>query len=133
MIKIYYKQIWGSLYLILGIIFSVLFILGFLVLHDFYILTYLILSIGLIVMGFFRLKTPYLICNKNEILVFGLIGNVLYRYSFLNDTEISINKNRFYLNGKKMKFNVWFTNKHHWKQLYQRFSNEVKIEDELVD
>ena len=78
--EVWYLRAWGTFHIVTGIIFSVIFILGALVVKDYSFLAYLILSGGLIFTGYQRLTKPYIILFKNRIEVRGLFGEITKKY-----------------------------------------------------
>lgn len=132
-LEVWYKKNWGRFHIAIGILFSIIFLLGAFALKDYYYLTYLILSAGIIYMGYVRLKKPYLICTKDEICVTGIFGELARKYHYQKFKEITINENRFFKDGQKLKFNAWFTNEHHWENLKRLFKEEPLLVSELQD
>lgn len=131
--EVWYLRVWGTFHIVTGIIFSVIFILGALVVKDYSFLAYLILSGGLIFTGYQRLSKPYLILYKNSIEVRGLFGEISKKYEWTNKKELSAISGRIYLRRSKMHFNNWFTNKHQYEKLLRYCSDTTSLADELQD
>lgn len=132
-LEVWYKKNWGRFHIAVGILFSIIFVLGALALKDYSYMTYLLLSAGIIYIGYVRLKKPYLICTKDEIRVTGVFGEIVRKYHYQNFKEITIKENRFFKEGKKLKFNAWFTNEHQWENLKRHFNEEPLLVSELQD
>lgn len=128
----YYKS-WCRIHLILGLIFSFIFILGALALNNYIYLLYLLLSFNLIFMGYQRLKWPYIEYSQTRILVRGNWGYQSKKYNLGNNDRITYHKNRLYLNDQKLKLNHWFTNLHDWKRFINFFIPKHDDFNELQD
>lgn len=142
-LELYYHRTWGIINISLGIIFSVIFIVGALFLNDHSFFYYLILTGGNIILGMIRLKKPYVVCteirnddetiSKGEIKVFNSFGIVQYTYTYSSPKEITVVKNRLCQNGTKLKFNSWFTNKHQWNKIISYYKEGKLPADDLQD
>ncbi|MBK8927725.1 MAG: hypothetical protein IPM74_17935 [Crocinitomicaceae bacterium] len=130
-IEVWYMKAFATFHILTGVLFSVIFILGALILKDFFYFLYLILSIGIVVMGINRLRKPYICCFKNEITVTGLFGEISKTYKWEQKNEICISGNRVFVQGKKLKFNSWFTNVHQYQKMLRYLSGENMPADEL--
>lgn len=130
-IAVWYLSAWGAFHILTGIIFSVIFVLGAVVLKDFTFLAYLFLSFGLIFLGIIRLKKPYLICSDFKITVIGMFGQAIHQYTWTDKKELQIRGNRFYLNNQKLKFNNWFTNQNQYQNMIRFYSGSELLSDEL--
>jgi len=131
--EVWYLRAWGTFHVITGIIFSIIFILGAVVIKDYSFLAYLFLSGGLIFIGFQRLTKPYIIVFNRHIEVRGLFGEIAKKYEWEDKKELSIKSGRIYLGSKKMQFNKWFTNQHQYEKLLRYCSNTASTADELQD
>lgn len=131
--EVWYLRTWGTFHLVVGIIFSVIFILGAIVINDYTFLLYLILSAGLIYMGINRLKKPYIEYSAQHITVRGVFGEIAKNYIIQKSDIIHVKNNSVFLNSKKMKFNHWFTNPHQYAKMIRLFSVENFPADELQD
>ena len=130
-IEVWYIKAFASFHILIGTLFSAIFILGALILKDYFYFLYLILSLGIIVMGINRLQKPYIRCYKNEIYVTGLFGEISKSYTWDRKNEISVSKNRVFIQGEKLKFNSWFTNTHQYQKMLRYLSGENMPADEL--
>jgi hypothetical protein len=129
-----YNPVYGRLYILFGIIFSVIFILGIFVLKDYTILLYLLFSGFLIVIGKSALKTNYAVFSKNELILFNLFGKQRKKYSFSLKTDVISRNNHLYYKGKKIKLNNWFVKKNEWRELMEFYATEDKsIIDEIQE
>lgn len=130
--EVWYQRIWGTLHIALGCVFSAIFILGALVLEDLSTLLYLVLSGLLIYKGVVRLRKPYLIYTRTKIVVYGAFGELFRTYEWEHPDDLMVRAARFYLRGKKLQFNAWFTNRHQYKHMLDYFSEDSSAGDELV-
>ncbi|MBK8927562.1 MAG: hypothetical protein IPM74_17090 [Crocinitomicaceae bacterium] len=89
-IEVWYMKAFATFHILTGVLVSVIFILGALILKDYFYFLYLILSIGIVVMGINRLRKPYICCFKNEITVTGLFGEISKTYKWEQKNEICI-------------------------------------------
>lgn len=142
-LELYYHRTWGIINISLGIIFSLIFIIGAIFLNDNSFFYYLILTGGNIILGIIRLKKPYVLCseirNENdeitsgEIKVLNSFGQVQYRYEYKSTSEITVVGNRLCQNGTKLKFNSWFINKHQWNKIIRYYTDGKLPADDLQD
>ncbi|MBI3136531.1 MAG: hypothetical protein HYZ14_17785 [Bacteroidetes bacterium] len=131
--EVWYLRIWGTFHVVVGAVFSVIFMLGAVVLNDYSFLLYLLFSGLLLYMGLVRLRKPYLVYSPNKIEVRGTYGEIYKTYTWEKADEVSVKDNRIFLNGKKLRFNAWFTNKHQYNRMIRFFSGEILVADELQD
>lgn len=129
--KVYYKSIYGRIYAILGVIFTLVFLLGTFVLNDLAILVYVIFSGFMIYLGIRMQKQPYAEYNKKELKLYSLWGGFRKRIEYQNPTEIQVKNNQLYYKGKKIRLNDWFVNEEQWQRM-MRYYSEVG-ENELMD
>lgn len=127
-----YQSIWGRLYILLGILFSLLFIIGSFILGDLLVLTNLAASILILVIGKNILKNPYVTYTNKEITVYGLLGNKRKQYIIKKSDTIKTQNQSIYLNDKKLKLNHWFIDKGDWKRFLSSFTVD-NFMDELLD
>jgi hypothetical protein len=132
-LQVWYYRAWGALHVLLGILFSVVFIVGALLLDDLSHLMYLILSFGISYMGFVRIRKPYLICYDKKICVTGMFGALAYEYIWEDEKDLVIKGNRLYLKNKKLKFNYWFTNQNQYQNMIRFYKKSASLSDELQD
>lgn len=133
LIEVWYYRSWGAMHILLGILCSIIFVMGALILHNQSHLTYLLLSFGIIYMGYVRIRKPYLRCFDKKITVTGLLGNTSYEYIWEYDKDLVIKGNRLYLNNKKLKFNYWFTNQNQYQNMIRFYTKSKSLIDELQD
>lgn len=140
--ELWYHRTWGTLHITLGILFGLIFVIGAVVLRDPFLAVYFLAAPGLIVMGWMRLKKPYVVFTerfpgsndvKGEIRVNGLFGGVQQTYTYREPSEIVAKNNRLYQNGRKLRFNSWFINRHQWKKMYRYYGEDLSPADELQD
>ncbi len=131
--KIMYQASWGKLYLILGVLFGLLFILGALILKDYTVLFNLIASLVVIYFGYGMLKKPYLIYSTSEIIVYSTFGTVRHTYPILESDNLIFDNERVYLNGKKLKINSWMLEKKEWRRFHQFYDDQLGLLSELTE
>jgi len=68
-----------------------------------------------------------------EIKVFHSFGQESHQYSYQSSSEITVIGNRLCQNGKKLKFNSWFTNKHQWGKIIHYYKDGKLPVDDLQD
>ncbi len=132
-LEVWYYRSWGALHIVLGILFSIVFIVGALLLDDLSHLVYLILSFGIVFMGFVRIRKPYLVCFDKKICVTGMFGTTAYEYFWEDEKDLSIKGGRLYLKNKKLKFNYWFTNQNQYQNMIRFYKRSASLSDELQD
>jgi len=129
-----YNPIYGRLYILFGIIFSLIFVLGIFVLGDYTIILYLLFSGFLIVIGKNALNTNYAIFSEKELLLFNIFGKTRKKYELSSKSDVLSKNNNLYFKGKKIKLNYWFVKKNEWRELIEFYSDQEKsIIDEIQD
>jgi len=131
--EVWYLRIWGTFHLVVGFVFSLVFIVGALFLKDYSLFLYLLFSGLLIYMGLIRLRKPYLTYNTNKILMYGMFGEISKTYTWNTANDLVVKDKRIFLTGKKLPFNAWFTNRHQYERMLEFFSGEKALEDELQE
>ncbi len=132
-IEVWYYRSWGAMHMLLGILFSIIFVMGALILDNLLHLAYLLLSFGMIYMGVVRIRKPYLTCFDKKISVTGPFGNISYEYVWDDEKDLVIKGNRLYLKNKKLKFNIWFTNQNQYQNMIPFYKKSASLSDELQD
>jgi hypothetical protein len=132
-LEVWYYRAWGTLHVLLGILFSVVFILGAFIPDNLSSLAYLILSFGIVYMGIVRLRKPYLICYDKKISVTGMFGGTAHEYTWEDEKDLVIAGNRLFLKKKKLRFNYWFTNQNQYQNMIRFYSGSASLSDELQD
>lgn len=132
-LEVWYYRSWGAMHILLGILFSVIFVIGALILDNLFHLAYLILSFGIIYMGYVRIRKPYLICYDKKICVTGMFGAISHDYAWEDEKDLVIKGNRLYLKSKKLKFNYWFTNQNQYQNMIRFYKKSASLSDELQD
>lgn len=115
-VTVSYQRQYPALFLLAGIFCSVVFLVGAFFLEDYSILFYLILSSGLIYIGWWRFNHPYLKCYHNRIEVSGLFGENFKVYSFTKK-DLVLRGKRIWLKNEKLKFNHWFVRRDDYKKM----------------
>ena len=131
--SVYIKATIARLYIVLGILFVLIFTLGFLILKDYTNIIYALSSTFLIVIGFVSLKSPYADFSKNELIIYNFIGKIRIKYTFSDKKEVKVKNNKLYLNGEKMKISHSFVNTEEWKRLINFYSDDSQLLEELQD
>lgn len=130
---VYYLYAYCSIPILIGVITSIIFSIGAIVLDEPTYWCYLILSVGLIIMGYMRLKKPYIVYSKNAIHVNGIFGIPFIKYEIQNKSQLKFSRNRLYYQGEKLKFNAWFVNRHQYKAMLNYFINDPDFANQLHD
>jgi hypothetical protein len=129
--EIKYQANWGRLYILLGVLFGLLFVIGALILEDFTIFLNILASFMVIYIGYAMLKKPYAGYNKNEIKVFTFLGATRHHYKITADNPIQIENNRLYMGGKKLKLNSWMIDAKDWDRLKIFYDQDASLLNEL--
>jgi hypothetical protein len=138
-LELWYHRIWGNLNIAVSILFSLIFILGALILNDLKFLLYLVFTAVNGYIGYMRLTVPYAVCTEEtlgkngEIKVYNSYGKVQHTYRYQSRDEITVHGNRLYQGNKKLRFNSWFTKKHEWEKIVQYYSTGTLPADELQE
>ena len=124
-----YQTIWGICYILCGIAFAVIFVLGGYILNDPSIYLNLIAAIFIIYIGNNIRTKPYIEYDNNEIIVYNLFGTIKKRYALDVLSDLVITNKKFYLKGKKLKLNHWFIDKQDWYRFENFYNNESLLEE----
>ena len=130
---VWYNRIWGILRVAMGSLISLIFISGAFILNDYSLLLYLFFSLMIVYLGIVRLRKPYLIYNHTSIQVIGVYGEKYKSYNWSEKDHVEIRNKRIFVNGKKLSFNAWFTNRRQYEHMLRFFSGESLPADELQD
>lgn len=129
-----YRPVYGRVLILLGVVFSAIFILGFIIADMVEALFYNILSAAMIIVGFGILKGPYIIYDDSQLILYAYGLKERERINYKNKTAIEVKNNRLYYQGKKVKINEWFIKKADWERLIRFYSGkETDLLDELKD
>lgn len=131
--EVWFQRTWCTVHIVLGVLFSIIFVLGALSLKEYTYFFYLLLSGGLIYFGWNRLRKPYVSYTENSIFIHGFLGDIIYRYQFEHRSDILVKDKKFFLKGAKLKMNAWFVNKAQWENMMRYFSNKNSKAEELQD
>jgi hypothetical protein len=117
-----YKSIYGRFLIVIGIVFTAIFILGFIADIDNSI--YYTLLGGIIILGGYgMLKGHYAIYDEQSISTFNFGFSKRTTYEFKDKSEIQVKNNLLYCNGKKLKMNSWFISKSDWSRMLKFYSD----------
>ncbi len=131
--KIKYQAIWGKLYILLGVLFGALFIIGGVILNDPTVYLNTIASFIIIYIGISMIKKPYALYNTNEIKVYNFLGTVRHHYKFESKEEVTLKSRRFYMNENNLRINPWMIDKQDWVRMENFFDAEGPFMNELQD
>jgi hypothetical protein len=138
-LELWYQRIWGNLNIAVSILFSIIFILGAVILNDAKFLLYLIFTAVNGYIGYKRLTVPYVVCTEEtpgkngEIIVYNSYGALQYTYRYQSRDEITVQGNRLYQGNKKLRFNSWFTKNHEWEKIVQYYATGTLPVNELQE
>lgn len=125
--SVYYGKVYANVLIVLGILFTLLFFLGFLILED---VTSLVScgASGLIIMtGFLMKRKPYLTYGPKEIQLYSVTGKVREGFYFNDKRAVRISNNHIFLDDKKLKANDWFLNKAEWQRMVDYYSDSSEV------
>ncbi|MGB7086445.1 MAG: hypothetical protein WBD47_12890 [Phormidesmis sp.] len=84
----------------------------------------IVVGIVAMIMGYLYLTRPYFSLAPNRLTVYGPIGNVIKRYSFVDFDAIRVEGNRIYIEGstdsssrEKVRLSKWLIHAEDWKRL----------------
>ena len=113
------------MYIWIGVVCMVIFLLGYLIVGDFMNLIYSLASIVPIYLGFKMKDFPYAIVSKTNIVVFGLYGEVRHEYNCVDEENIVLVDDKIFIQSKdksvKIKMNKWFVNQGDWNTVLELF------------
>jgi hypothetical protein len=132
--SIKYKAVYGRIYIFFGILFTVVFIAGGIILDDPINYAYAIASLFMIQIGWNVLKKPYAEFDQKTIILYSFLGKIREKYEFSSNKELKLIKNRIYLNNKKLKMNSWFLATNDWKRILAFYElADSELDDELIE
>jgi hypothetical protein len=137
-VPITYQKFWAFIYILVGLICGLIFLIGSFFLNETQYLFYTILAIAPLYIGFKMFNNPYAIVSKKEIIVYGIFGGIKHHYVLADGEQFMMIKNRIFIKTKghykKVKINHWFTKPTDWKSLTFLFSedNENQIIHHLL-
>ncbi len=138
-IPIKYQPLLANIYILIGVFCAIIFLIGGYLLNDFLVYFYTIVALFPIYIGFKLKSNLYAKVSKNEIIVYGLLGQIRKHYT-LNKNEMFIAKNnKIYLKKgnlqQKLKINNWFVDKYDWQRGIELLNGDdgQKITKHLVD
>jgi hypothetical protein len=129
-----YKAVYGRVYIFFGIIFTIVFIAGGIILDDPINYAYAIASLFMIQIGRNVIKNPYAEFDEKNIILYSFWGNIREKYSISSKKDLKLVKNRIYLNNKKLKMNSWFLATNDWKRILVFYAlDNSSLDDELIE
>ena len=132
--KLFYSPVYGSTLIFFGVIFTAIFILGYVIADISEALFYNILSALMIIIGYGILTGPYAIYSDQELILYTYGFKVRKTISYEDKTEIEVKNNHLYHQGKKIQMNDWFIKKADWNRMIQFYSSsEEALLSELKD
>ncbi|MFT4601462.1 MAG: hypothetical protein ACI857_001642 [Arenicella sp.] len=133
--QLFYRPVIGRLYIIFGILFIGIFIMGLIILQDWTNIIYALASSFLIYIGYSVLKKPYASYSEKDVVLYSFYGKTRNNHTFLTKKDLKVTENNIFLNDKKLKMNSWFLRPADWRRLQEFFDTEenVKLLSELQD
>jgi len=134
-----YNNNWINIYIVVGLFCLIIFLIGGYILNDYYIYAYSILAILPIYIGFTLKKILYAKVSPDEIIVFGLWGQIKKHYQLKPNEKFTVKNNRIYVlktdKFSKVKMNSWFVNKYDWQNVIEMFDRNQaeKITKHLIN
>ena len=122
--ELFYRPVLGRLYILFGILFIGIFIMGLVILHDWKNILYAIASSFLIYIGYSVIKKPYATYSDKNIILYSFYGKIRLKYEFNDKNSVKITKNNIFLNSKKLKMNSWFLKSSDWRRLSEFYDPE---------
>ena len=125
----------GRLYILFGILFIGIFIMGLIILHDWKNIIYALASSFLIYIGYSVIKNPYASYSEKHLEMFTFYGKTREKHEFLDKKDLKVTETNIYLEGKKLKMNSWFLRKADWRRLQEFFAEDenANLLSELQD
>ncbi|MEZ4924395.1 MAG: hypothetical protein R2780_14580 [Crocinitomicaceae bacterium] len=131
--EVKYNAVYGRLYILLGILFSVIFVVGGIILNDLTIYFNLLASAAIIYIGNNVLKNPYAKFDAQNIILYSFWGSERHHYTF-KKSDLKLKNGRIYLNKEKLKMNSWFLAKNDWNRILQFYAlKEVTFDQDSLD
>ncbi len=131
--SIYIKSSIARIYIVLGILFVLIFVLGAIILQDFINILYAVSSTFLIIIGAVALKSPYADFDENQLIIYNFVGKIRIKYTFDDKNDIKVKNDKLYFQGEKMKISKSFVNPEEWNRLIQFYSEPDFLINELKD
>lgn len=131
--QINYQVMWARLYLLSGILFGLLFIIGAYILNDLTVLYNLLAAVLIFSIGWGMMKYPYAIYTENEIRVNGFFGIERKYYQFETKEEVTVENHRLYINGNKLAISRWLVDKADYLRMEGFYDDEAALIEELTD
>lgn len=129
-----YKSVYGRIYIFFGILFTIVFIAGAIILSDLFNLIYAVASVFMIQMGWNMLKKPYAEFDQKMIILYSFWGNIRNKYEFSSKNDLKLKNNRIWLADKKLKMNSWFLATNDWKRILKYYDlDSSELDDELIE
>lgn len=129
-----YKSVYGRIYIFFGILFTIVFIAGAIILSDLFNLIYAVASVFMIQMGWNMLKKPYAEFDQKTIILYSFWGNIRNKYEFSSKNDLKLKNNRIWLADKKLKMNSWFLATNDWKRILKYYDlDSSELDDELIE
>lgn len=138
-IPITYNPVWANIYILIGVLCTIIFLIGGYTLNDFLIYSYTLIGLFPILIGFKMKMNNYAEVSSSEIKVYGLLGQLRKQYQLKPEETFQLKNNKIYIKRLnkmyKIKMNSWFINPYDWEQVLDLFnSNEFdKITKHLID
>lgn len=123
--RVHYKKAYGRMLIVLGILFTSIFILGYFIAEIGDAIFYCLMSAVLIVVGFGILSGPYATYDSSSIQLYNFTGKSRKEYSFSDQSDIQVKGSHFYLKGDKLKMNKWFMNEEEWQRMINFYSSDA--------
>ena len=131
--SIYIRASIARIYIVLGVLFIFIFLMGAVVLKDFTNILLALSSVFLVVIGVIALRSPYANFNDNSLIIYNFMGKIRIQYTFNNKNDVKVKNNHLYFSGEKMKISKSFVNKEEWKRLINFYSEDSQLMSELQD
>ncbi|MBD3636524.1 MAG: hypothetical protein HUJ25_04210 [Crocinitomicaceae bacterium] len=132
--EVKYNPIYGRILIVLGIVFSLIFLLGFFVVHINESLLYTLFGAFLIVIGYGMIKGCYVKYGKDFIEAYNFTGGIRKRHEFSKKSDVTIRNGQLFVHGQRIWINNWFLKKADWKRMIAFYSeSDDSLLTELVD
>lgn len=129
---LHYRPLVGRLYVTAGILFTCIFIIGWIVLDEWLNLFYAICSLAVIYIGIQINRHPYAEYSAKAITLNNFWGSSREQHEFDSINAIEVTQQHVFLNGKKLKMNAWFLQKGDWMRMKRFYSDAAEL-DELQE
>lgn len=131
--SVYIKSAIARIYIVLGILFVLIFVLGAIILQDPINILYAASSTFLIIIGAVALKSPYADFDENQLIIYNFVGKIRIKYTFDDKNDVIVKNDKLYFQGEKMKISKSFVNPEEWDRLIQFYSEPDFLINELKD